>query len=115
MPRPTLPNDHRRTRQIIFRVTLAEFNRLARQAEAAGLRPNELARRAALAKGKRLVLHTHAINDPALLKRLERIGHNLNQLVKNAHIFGRVSPKVEGLCETIRALIEEAARGEWKR
>ena len=46
---------------------------------------------------QRLVIQTYRACDPAFLKRIDQIGHNLNQIVKNAHIFGRVSPLIDQL------------------
>ena len=102
MARPTKNADRRRSRHVIFRLTEEEYARLHEKSALAGLTPNELARKLT-SKGKReLVVNTHQRVDPALLKRIDRIGQNLNQLVKNAHIFGRVSPQVEGLCGSDR-------------
>lgn len=108
MARPKLNAQDRRTRRIVFRVTEREFERLCALAAAANLRINQLARRAVLSRADKLKIETHSVTDPALLTRLDRIGHNLNQLVKNAHIFGRVSPQVPELCRRIDALMDEA-------
>jgi hypothetical protein len=43
---------------------------------------------------------------------VKRIGNNLNQLVHNAHIFGRVSPQVETLCQEIHQVVLEAVKEE---
>lgn len=115
MSRPRKNEEHRRTRTVIFRVTQSEFEKLERKAEEANLRVNEIARIASLSNASRIVVQAYATNDPALLKRLQRIGHNLNQLVKNAHIFGRVSPKVEELCFLIESIVIEAASKEWDK
>jgi len=112
MARPTKPRDVRRVRTVIFRVTLAEFEKLERLAANADLRVNELVRVLSLSKAENVVIKVGAASDPALIKRLDRIAHNLNQLVKNAHIFGRVSPKVEELCDLITEIACEAAEQE---
>ena len=45
----------------------------------------------------------------ALRKRLDQIGHNLSQIVKNAHLFRQASPLIiEQLCRTIDQIITEA-------
>ncbi len=106
MSRP--PKEDRHSRQVIFRLTEAEHDQLAKTAEQAGLGPNELARRLTLKRRTRLLIVTTRRLDPAFLMRLDRIGHNLNQLVKSAHIFGRVSPLIEPLCHTISALMAQA-------
>lgn len=115
MSRPRKNADSRRSRQIIFRLTAAEYDQLSALAERAGLTPNELARRLARRARKRLVVRTLRRCDPAFLQRLDRIGQNLNQLVKNAHIFGRISPRVEMLAlaidEIVARALEEADDG----
>jgi hypothetical protein len=107
MSRPPKDKD-RHSRQVIFRLTAAEHDQLAETARRAGLSPNELARRLVRKRRARLLIQTYRRLDPAFLMRLERIGHNLNQLVKSAHIFGRVPPLIEPLCHTIAALIAQA-------
>lgn len=113
MARPKQQPARLKGRIVAFRLNDAEHARLAAAAENANLRLAELARRLALSGEKRLVVKRVAAGDPAMLKRLEQIGHNLNQLVKNAHIFGRVSPQVPALCEEIKTLIVAAAEQEW--
>ena len=108
MSRPRKNAAARRTRQIIFRLTAAEYDQLSALADRAGLTPNELARWLARRARRRLVVRTLRRCDPAFLKRLDRIGQNLNQLVKNAHIFGRISPRVEMLCLAIDEIVSKA-------
>lgn len=110
MPRPKKTCSSRRTHIIAFRLNDAEFQKLAITAESANLRTNDLARMIITADTNRITVKPHAVTDPALLKRLDRIGNNLNQLVKNAHIFGRVSPQITELCEQIKAIIEAATK-----
>jgi len=112
MPRPKKTKDRRKARTIIFRVTDAQFQKLEQVAEKAGKRVNDTARIATLSNAERIIVKTYASCDPALLKRLDRIGNNLNQLVKNAHIFGRVSPDIEELCERISELMLQAISQE---
>jgi len=108
MSRPKKHAQNRRTRHVIFRLTPAEHERLCRLAERAGLPPNELARRLTRGGQRRVVIKTYRRCDPAFLKRIDQIGHNLNQIVKNAHIFGRISPRVELLCREIDGIINHA-------
>jgi len=108
MSRPKKSADTRRSRHVIFRLTAQEYDRLSVVADAAGLSPNELARRLTRKGHDRLVIKTYRHCDPAFLKRIDQIGHNLNQIVKNAHIFGRVSPHIEPLCMTINGIIMQA-------
>ncbi|PTX94751.1 hypothetical protein DB346_22325 [Verrucomicrobia bacterium LW23] len=108
MSRPAKSADAKRSRQVIFRLTAEEYDRLCSAAARAHLPPNELARRLSRRGPKHLVVKTYRHCDPAFLKRIDQIGHNLNQLVKNAHIFGRISPNIERLCDDINRLIDEA-------
>ncbi len=108
MARPKKTTAERRSRQVIFRLTEAEYQRLSDKADLAGIPPNDLAREFAIKGSKRLVVKTVRRFDPAFLKRIDQIGHNLNQVVKNAHIFGRLSPRIENLCSDIRQIVREA-------
>ena len=108
MVRPKIDQSKRKKRTVSFRLTDTEFARLSYKAAVANLPVSRLARRLALSNLKTLVLRTEKRCDPALIKQLQHIGHNLNQLTKNAHIFGRVSIQVEELCVRIDALIDEA-------
>lgn len=110
MARPTKNADRRRCRQVIFRLTEAEYSRLSAKATRAGEPPNELARRFTKKGVRHLVVKTTRHIDPAFLKRIDKIGHNLNQLVKNAHIFGRIDPSVVKLCDGIEKLILHALK-----
>lgn len=105
MARPPKTSDKRRCRQVIFRLTEREYDCLRDKADRAGLPPNELARRLT-SKGRRhLVIKTTHHADPALLKRIDKIGHNLNQLVKRAHMFGSIDPEIRGLCKIIKQVV----------
>lgn len=110
MSRPQKTADNRRSYQVIFRLNRREHDLLHHKAELAGLSPNGLARRFTCNGSKTLVIRTSQRCDPAFLKRLDQIGHNLNQLVKNAHIFGRVSPQVDLLCGKINRVIDDALK-----
>ena len=112
MARPTLHKSRVKSRIVSFRLKDAEHMRLAQKAAAANLRINEFARRASLSGGGRMTVKTVKRCDPALVRQLYHIGHNLNQLVKNAHIFGRVSSRVDELCAKIDRLMDEALREE---
>jgi hypothetical protein len=108
MVRPRMEKFERKSRKISFRLTEAEFVRLTHRAAAADLPVHQLARDLTMMKVKRLVVKRERRHDPVLIKQLYAIGVNLNQLTKNAHIFKRVSPKVEDLCFRIEALMNEA-------
>ncbi|BCX48607.1 mobilization protein [Haloferula helveola] len=108
MARPRTPDERRLTRIVRFRLTEADHIRLAREAETVDMSVGELARALTLSRVERLVIEATASHDPALVRQLYHIGHNLNQLTKNAHIFGRIQPRVEALCRRIDALMDEA-------
>ena len=112
MARPTKNADRRLSRHVAFRLTEEEFNSLHDKAAQAGLSANELARRLTTRGKRKLVVETTKRMDPAFLKRIDRIGQNLNQLVKNAHTFGRVSPQVDALAATIDEIIHHALHEE---
>ena len=108
MARPSKNEGERRSRHVIFRLTEAEYEALCAVAARAGLAPNELGRRLIRRGQRRLVIVTHKRCDPAFLKRLDQLGNNLNQVAKNSHIFGRLSPRLEELCERIDRLVTQA-------
>jgi hypothetical protein len=108
MARPTKNADRRLSRHIIFRLTDEEYESLHDKAVLAGLSTNELARRLTNRGKRKLVVETTKRIDPAFLKRIDRIGQNLNQLVKNAHTFGRISPQIDALATAIDEIIHEA-------
>jgi len=114
MARPKIPASERKTHRIVFRLTNGEFLPLDQKAAAQNIPANELARQLTLSKVERLIIKAEGRHDPVLLKQLHYIGHNLNQLVKNAHIFGRVSPRIEQLCERIDSLLDDAIGKEIK-
>ena len=112
MPRPRKTAELQHTRQVIFRLTENEHLQLQAIAERAGLRVNELARRLARDGGHRVVIRTSRRHDPAFIAQVRAIGLNLNQLTHNAHIFGRVSPKIAEVCEEISRVVLAAAEAE---
>ena len=95
---------------ISYRVTTTQYFRLVYNAAATGRSVNEWARTSALKSGQRVSIRLISQCDPALLKQIHHIGHNLNQLVKNAHIFGRISPQVEPLCLQIKQILERTLK-----
>ena len=115
MTRPKSDQASRKSRVVSFRLTETQFARLAYKAAAANVRVNDLARQLTLSGQGRLSIAVDERSDPALIKQLHHIGHNLNQLVKNAHIFGRVSPKVNELCDQIGQIVHHAVEKELKR
>jgi hypothetical protein len=112
MPRPPKPTAVQHTRQVIFRLTEAEYAQLETLAGRAGLRVNELARRLTQRGRHRLVIQTTRRHDPAFIAQVKRLGANLNQIVKRAHLREFVSPKVEEVCDEIQRIILAAANDE---
>lgn len=100
-----------RTRNVSFRLTETEYARLAQSAAVADMRPNHLARRLVVSKSAQVTVQTHAAHDPALVRQLYHIGHNLNQITKAVHL-GRISPQIEALCQRIETIMDEAAAGK---
>lgn len=107
MARPKLTPSQRKAHRIVFRLTDGEYLPLSQKAAALDLPTNELARDLTLFKVEKLIVEAQGRPSPALLKQLHYIGHNLNQLVKNAHIFGRMSPRIEQLCQRIDTLMDD--------
>ena len=100
----------RRRHQVIFRLNDIEYEPLRVRAEQCGLTVNEFARALARTSDGRVTLQVANRFDPLYIARIKRIGNNLNQLVHNAHIFGRLSPRVEMLCNDIHDIVIHAAK-----
>lgn len=108
MSRPRKAHAAAKSRRIHFRLTQEAYALLEAEAHTAGLSVHQLARIRSCSKTRKVIVKSTTRLDPAYIAELKRIGHNLNQLVKNAHIFKRVSPQVEPLCELIEQLILKA-------
>lgn len=112
MSRPRKTSDAQHSRQVIFRLTETEYAQLEAVAGRAGLRVNELARRLTQRGRHRLVIQTTNRHDPAFIAQVQRLGANLNQIVKRAHLREYVSPKVEEICDEIRRIVLTAVLTE---
>lgn len=112
MPRPRKTSDALATHQVIFRLTGDEYAQLEAVAARAGLRVNELARRLTRRGRHRLIIHTSRRHDPAFIAQIRALGNNLNQIAMRANLTGRVSPKVESVCDEIRRMVLSAVEGE---
>ncbi|MBK1883778.1 hypothetical protein JIN85_15270 [Luteolibacter pohnpeiensis] len=95
-------------RVVSFRTTRSEYARLEFNSAATLIQINQIARDRVLGQAIHPVIEIVPKVDPSLIQEIHYIGHNLNQLVKNAHIFGIVSPDVEALCLRIEHLINRA-------
>lgn len=112
MARPVAPHHQKKGRVVSFRARQSQFARLEFNAAAVSLSVNHVARERVFSRAVNPVIRIIPAIDPVLIKELHHIGHNLNQLVKTAHIFGRVSPKVDELCIRINQLMDRAIGGE---
>lgn len=112
MPRPKLPPVNRKTRNIIFRVSEEDYERLSKCAATAGLTVHTLARMLTLSGEAEVKIETYHKADPVLVKRFDRLANNLNQLARNSNTFGRVSPQLDNLCQKINDIICEIAEKE---
>lgn len=95
----------KRSRNVSFRLTEAEFEQLRIEAEKIGLSVNELSRSFARTPKGRITVNVGKKVDAAYLAQLKKIGNNLNQMVKNSHIFGRPSEKLEQVCDEVLEII----------
>ena len=112
MSRPRKTNDTQHSHQVIFRLTGPEYARLEAVAGRAGLRVNELARLLTRRGQHRVVIETTRCHDPAFIAQIRALGNNLNQITMRSHLTGRVSPKVEMLCDEIRQMMLSAVEDE---
>lgn len=112
MARPPTPKDQRKSHIISYRVNEAEYARLSHRAATANMRINEIAKELALSKSDTLKVETYMKYDPLFIHEINKIGANLNQMVKRFHMTGRVSPLMEALCDRIDDLIDEAKQTE---
>ena len=105
MARPKKHADQQKSATVIFRITEAEFERLSLKAQESQLRVNDLARKLTLSRSEKTTLITSGKADPAIIKRLERIGNNINQLFRRAHFNGQIDPQMYRLCEQLEDII----------
>ncbi|MBB5353695.1 hypothetical protein HNR46_003956 [Haloferula luteola] len=110
MARPRSYEHLKRRRVISFRTTVSEFARLSFNAQVADCPVHQWVRDRVIDEIRQPEITISSHVNPALIHELHYVGNNLNQLVKNAHIFGRVSPKVEELCSRVDRLIERALK-----
>ena len=101
-------NPNRLSRSISFRLSEADYARVAYQAAAIDMRVNELARLRTLENDRQIIVRSQRSCDPAFIVQLIAIGNNLNQMVKRLHMTGRVSPHIEALCIKIDQIIDAA-------
>lgn len=105
MSRPRKAEAAKRTHPVTFWLNDEEFTQLEAAAQRSGLRVNELARRLTRRGPHRLVIQTTRRHDPAYIAQIRALGNNLNQIAMRANLTGRVSSKLENLCDEIRRLV----------
>ena len=109
MARPK-KNDAVRDRHVRFRLTEEEWATAEAKARGAGLSVPLYLRQAALSGKVRV--ETAPATDFAALQELNRIGVNLNQLVRAFHATGRVPPRLAEVCEHVEAAVLSVVGGE---
>lgn len=112
MPRPRKQSDSPLSRYVSFRVSEARYADVEAIASRAGMRVNELARRLFHRGSRRVTVQVTRRVDPALITELRYIGNNLNQVVRNIHLRGRIPSKLEDLCAEIQRIVVAAAQDE---
>jgi len=103
------PPSPRLSHTIKFRLAEADYERLARKAEAHHLRVNEFARQMVTKSAPR-VAATPAL-DPAVVIQLQDIGVRLRQLLNADDCPPELCEKINGLCHLIEGLLDHALAG----
>lgn len=106
-PRKTEPRD----RQLNLSLTAGELENIRRRAEAVGMRPVHFGRAVLLESGRKPAASATRDGNPDRLVyvQLQRLGNNLNQLVRHLHATGEPLPAdLEPLLRDIRQTL---ARG----
>lgn len=102
----------KRDQQLNVKLTLREFQWVAREATAAGLRPGEYGRAKLLAE-RPVDVPARAVGpqlDPLLLSSLARIGNNLNQIARRLHELDVPAPEdLAPLLRLVREALQQAA------
>ncbi len=110
MARPKKQPAERRTVSLSCRVTLLERLRIDAAAAQAGLSPSEYIRRQALTG--RVTVQGKRTLDPALFDQIRRIGVNLNQLTRVAHMEGKIPSGLRAVTAAIERLIVRSLEPE---
>ena len=105
MARPRKSTDERLSERIHFDVCRSDFLRAAQHAEKAGMTLTAYARQQFLS-GRVVVKQTRQL-DHATFDQLRRLGVNLNQLTRLAHIDEELPPELPDLCALIERFLME--------
>lgn len=109
MGRPRKADDERRTERLPApRVTVAELAFVEAQAATAGLDPSEFIRRRVLG---RKVAPARTVADERLLVEINRVGVNLNQIAKAAHLGKTLEGKLAAALEDVQTAMAKVAAG----
>ncbi len=103
MSRPPKGPDDQRSEFVRCRVRPAEYLRILKAAERAGLTPSEYARRLLLT-GQVTIRQMQSL-DPEAFDQLRRIGINLNQAVHKLHATGRIPPELASAAAAVEGVI----------
>lgn len=109
MARPRKETAERRSVTLGLRLTPAERLRIEEAAGKAGITPSAYIRTQAL-KG-RVVVSEQRTLAPELFDELRRIGVNLNQLTRLAHIREEPPPHLPHLCEALDRFLAREFKG----
>ncbi len=111
--RPRLADDLRRTESTRADLTVAEKEHLRQQAELAGLSEAEFVRRRVLSH--RIELPSRVIVDPGavvavneLVRQVQGIGNNYNQLLVSVHRGRNVDPSLAAIHDQIGDVLSRA-------
>ena len=103
MARPPKGQDDQRSETLRCRMRPAEYLKILREAELAGLSLSEYARHLLLS-GRITVRQMQSL-DPETYDQLRRIGINLNQAVHKLHTTGRIPPELASAAATVESFI----------
>jgi hypothetical protein len=103
MPRPPKGGDEQRSETLRCRVRPADYLKVRRAAEGAGLSVSEYARRLVLT-GEVTIRHLHSM-DAEAVEQIRKIGVNLNQAVHKLHATGKIPPELASAAEAVERYI----------
>lgn len=103
MPRPPKGPEEQLSEMLRCRVRPAEYLRIRRAAEGAGLSVSEYARTLMLT-GQVTIRQIHSM-DPELVEQIRKIGINLNQAVHKLHATGKIPPELASAAEAVERYI----------
>ena len=109
MARPKKDAEERRASPLSIRLTDDERAQIEESSIKAGMSASEYVRMLAL--GGRIVIAERRFLDPAVFDELRRIGVNLNQLTKLAHVKENMPPALPRLCADLERFLAKQLDG----